>query len=97
MPGGVERRVVHDLRVPSLERLAEQRDATGHDGTATRSRFGLRTGPAVGGKITFGMISSTHAWSCAGSGVIVWRMNCSTPASTRAWSDATISSGVPNR
>src|SRR4029079_14087432 len=96
-PARIEGGVVHDLRVPPLERLADQGDLAGHEATATRLRFGFRTGPAEAGNCTFGMISSTHAWSCFGSGVIVWRMNCSTPASTRDCSDATISSGVPNR
>ena len=56
-----------------------------------------RTGPAVAGNVTFGMISSTHCRSWAGSGVIVWSTKYSTPASTRAWSEAMTSSGVPNR
>ena len=58
-----------------------QRDPPGHDAIARPRPFGRRTGPAVAGNVTFGMISSTHCWSCAGSGVIVWRMNYSTPAS----------------
>ena len=43
------------------------------------------------------MISSVQCRSWAGSGVIVWSMKYSTPASIRAWSEATTSSGVPNR
>ena len=56
-----------------------------------------RTGPAVAGNRTLGMIPSTQSRSWAGSGVIVWSMKYSTPASTRAWSEAITSSGVPNR
>ena len=47
-----------------------------------------RTGPAVAGNVTVGMISSTQCRSWAGSGVIVWSTKYSTPASTRAWSEA---------
>ncbi len=92
--GRVERGVMHDLRVPPLERLAEQPDASGH---RCQGVGGRRTGPAVGGNVTFGMMWSTHSWSWAGSGVIVCRKKYSTPASTRAWSEAMTSFGVPNR
>ena len=85
--------IMHDLRVASLERLADEGDAPGHRSAGAMRR----TGPAVAGNVTLGMISSTQAWSCAGSGVMVCRMNDSTPASARAWSEAMTSSGVPNR
>ena len=81
----------------------ECRRRSGLPSSATRRVIGARgsaggaPGPTVGGNTTLGMISSTHSWSWAGSGVIVCRKKYSTPASTRAWSDAMISSGVPNR
>ena len=62
-----------------------------------RGSAGGGPGPAVAGNVTLGMTWSTHSWSCAGSGVIVCRKKYSTPASTRAWSEAMTSSGVPNR
>ena len=92
-PGGVEGRVEHDDRMPPPEWLAQERDAQRH-AAATAI---LRAGPAVDGNLTLAMISSIHARSCAGSGVIVWSMKYSTPASMRAWREATISSGVPKR
>ena len=92
-PGRREGRVVHDLRMASSERLPDQGDPLGHRSAGAMRR----TGPAVAGNVTFGMISSTQCWSCAGSGVIVCRTKYSTPASTRAWSEAMTSSGVPNR
>ncbi len=92
-PRRVERRVVHDRRMAPLQRLPDQADPAGH----CQGVGGRRTGPAVTGNVTLGMISSTHSWSWSGSGVIVCRKKYSTPASTRAWSEATISSGVPKR
>ena len=91
--GRVERRVVHHLRVSPSQRLPEQRDPARH----RRAGDIRRTGPAVAGNVTFGMISSIQSWSWAGSGVMVWSTKYSTPASTRAWSEAITSSGVPNR
>jgi hypothetical protein len=93
-PGRGEGGVVHDLRMAAPEGLAQQRDEAGH---RRHGLGGRRTGPAVSGNTTLGMISSTHSWSWPGSGVIVCRKKYSTPASTRAWSEAMISSGVPNR
>ena len=92
-PGRRERGVMHDLRVAPPEGLAQERDPLRH----RRAGAIRRTGPAVAGNVTWGMISSTHARSCAGSGVMVWRTKYSTPASTRACSEAMTSSGVPNR
>ena len=91
--GRGERGVVHDLRVAPPEGLAQERDALRH----RRAGASRRTGPAVAGNVTLGMISSTHARSWAGSGVMVWSTKYSTPASTRACSEAMTSSGVPNR
>ena len=58
-PGRVERRVVHDLRVAPLQRLADQARPGGS--RADGRVGGRRTGPAVAGNVTFGMISSTQS------------------------------------
>ena len=54
--GSGEGGVVHDLRMASPERLADQRDPACHRSAGARRR----TGPAKAGNRTFGMISSTQ-------------------------------------
>ena len=56
-PGRVEGGVVHDLRVASLQRLPDEADPPGHRSAGDMRR----TGPAVAGNVTLGMISSTQS------------------------------------